>query len=464
MFEFTWRHLGTVLGFLLGVVLVARMLRQERSPSVTFAWLLAMAFVPYVGVPAYLLLGGRKLAERARHKRTLYGTDGGAAAADAVAPPEREGHAFELLGDGVLARSRLFALIDAARTSIRLQTFILGRDDVGRELVERLARRAREGVDVRLLVDALGSLRTRGSFLDPLRRAGGKVSVFMPMLPFHRTWSANLRNHRKLAVIDGRDAWLGGMNVVAEEMGPAPTRWIDAASWLRGPCVADLVRIFDADWAFASGGEQPPAAAPASEPAPADATDARRAAVSASDVAVRVAAGGPDVEGEPLTDGFFAALAEAHRRIWIVTPYFIPDEGLLRVLRYQALRGVDVRLVLPERSNHLLADLARARFVRRLVRDGVDVRLVPERMVHAKLLVLDDERAVMGSANLDLRSLYVNYELALFLHGRRANAVLAAWVDELASDARRVLADQVRVPGLPRQLAEDVAALVSPLL
>ncbi len=465
MIPYLFQHIETLLGFFLAVILLARVFREHERPSTSIAWFWVIVVVPYIGVPAYLLFGGRKLRHRADRKKKLYAKDssleskGGKHRCDSEQvlvssglPPARDGNEVRLLADGLDAYSALREMIQNAEQSIHVMTFILGRDSVGREMIQRLCQKAQSGVQVRLLLDALGSYRNRGRFLAPLLQAGGQVGIFMPMLPLHRKWSANLRNHRKIVIVDGQTAMLGGMNLAGEYMGPTPdpTRWIDADFQVRGPAVRDLSDIFNQDWYFATG----------QHPARID-HSAHPANQSHSKVRAQVVASGPDVEGDPFYDAVLATLYDAKERIWIVTPYFVPDDGLFRALMLQSRLGRDIRIVVPARSNHWITDLARGRYLRQLHRSGVHVFVHPKRMIHAKLIVVDREVAISGSANLDMRSFYLNYEVAMFLYSSAMVEQVAHWIDALIHECRKAPASK---PGHLRQWGEDLAWLASPLL
>lgn len=454
------QHLATVVGFVLALLLVSRLLHQHSRPATSIAWFLFMVLVPWVGVPAYLVFGGRKVRARAMRKPGLHAgppreasritEDSARQLAACGLPAARDGNTLTLITDGTEAYERLLALIDGATRSIHLTTFILADDEVGRSLIARLAARARAGVAVRVLVDAVGGLAVRPWRLRQLKRAGGEVGIFVPVLPLRRRWSANLRNHRKLAIFDGDVAVTGGMNLADEYMGPAlhpaqPQRWIDTCTEVRGPAVADFAELFAQDWQFATRQTVP--------------LDVPPQAVG--EVTLQVVPNGPDVAGDPFYDVLTAALHNARERIWIVTPYFVPDEGLLRVLALQARIGVDVRLVLPRRSNHAIADLARNRLLRDLVQAGVRVSLHPGAMIHAKHIVIDERLAISGSVNMDSRSLYLNYELALFAYGASAARRDAAWVSGLMAQCEERLPPP---PGLLGRWAEDLCWLLSPLI
>jgi cardiolipin synthase A/B len=447
-------HLATVAGALLLVPFLARILREHRPPASTLAWLLAVLAMPYVGVPLYLFFGSRKIRNTGG-KTQLYAT-GRAATTLELAPVARllctagipeptSGNDVELLPTGEVAFKRLLELIDGAERKVELATFILADDDTGRRIVEALARRAAAGVQVRLLVDGLFERRAGGG-LDVVRRAGGQVAVFSPLLRLSLVRAENLRNHRKLTLVDGEYAWVGGMNIAAEYMGPEPLpeRWRDLAAVVRGPAVDRLAEVFAADFAHATGG---PAEAPAT----------RRAKATDGGALAQVVPSGPDAVDDSLYDALLTACYGAERRIWLATPYFVPDDALARALTAAARRGVDVLIVVPRRSNHLLADLAGGSYLRPIAEAGARVATFP-RMLHAKAVVVDAELAVIGSANFDVRSLFLNYEIALFVYSSNEVEALAAWFRGVAHECGEL------VPaGRWRSLAEDLGRLFAPI-
>ncbi|MDA1195365.1 MAG: phospholipase D-like domain-containing protein [Planctomycetota bacterium] len=454
-----WQHLATILGLVLGVVVIARVLGQRESPSVTIAWLLLMLFVPYVGVPLYLLLGTRKLRGALVRKQPLYARD--AQRADAASdryglaallaagghPPARPGNRVELTPNGEDAWRMLLAAIHGAERSIWVCTFQLKKDAVARAIVDALAARASAGIEVRLLMDGVGSWRTRRRFTARLRRAGGHVAVFLPVWPVARPWSANLRNHRKSVVVDGRIAFVGGMNLGACYLGPTPdpSRWVDTLAKVEGPAVSDVAEIFRRDWQFAAQEELPPVAPPP----------------EAGTAMLRIVASGPDTAGDALSDVLTLALVGARRRIWAMTPYLVPDQTILHALLLAARRGADVRVVLPRRSDHFVADLARGRALRSLAEAGARVLLHPNRMIHAKVFIFDDDLAMLGSANLDRRSLYLNHELTVLVETPAEVEALAAWTEHIMAGCEE---SAPKPESSARLLVEDVTAILAPLI
>ena len=455
-------HLATVAGTLLLVPFLARILRDRRPPASTLAWLLSVALVPYLGVPLYLVLGPRKRGAR-RRKVALYPADARSPAApptdqplvarmlsaDGIPSPEA-GNTIELLATGEAAFARLMEALEAARTSIHISTFILGDDATGTAILELLTRKAAAGVEVRLLLDGLFALRASGRRLRALRDAGGKVVRFAPMIHLPFRGSDNLRNHRKMVLVDGESAIVGGMNLAEEYMGPSRLagRWRDIALVVRGPAVQRIAEIALADWDFAAGQAASPATAVAR------ASGAERT----GDATIQVVPSGPDSVDDTLYEALLAACYAASRRIWVATPYFVPDDALTRALRSAARRGVDVRVIVPKRSNHLLADLAGGTYLRQIQAAGGRIATYPE-MLHAKAIVVDGELGIVGSANFDMRSLCLDYEIALFLYSAPEVARLAQWFDDVVASC----GDLGRA-GRARSLGEDIGRLFAPLV
>lgn len=450
---FSWSALTTshlfastlaVLVYILG----SRAARERRAPAGAVAWVLSLLLVPWLALPLYLSFGRRKLPRLPRHRA--------APAPGAVASwAQALTAAFELEpaapatvrfhADGRAARQALLDTIDAARARLDLCSFIIARDGIGHEVMQRLRARAEAGVHVRVLVDGLSIALLPWADIRRLREAGGEVELFRPLTRLRSDAPRNLRNHRKLTIADGARLWSGGRNVADEyflgRAGEAP--WIDLSFDLEGAVAAAAARRFDADWLAATRRGAPPLAPPA-EPA-----HGRLAQFLPS---------GPDQLEDTAHALIVAGCWHARRRILAVTPYFVPDDGLLTALRLAARRGVDVHLVIPSRSNHRLADFARHRALRQLAAAGATVSLV-DAMVHAKALVFDDRLALCGSFNLDPRSLLLNHEAGVVFHDSDDIAWLAGWIEALARDrARGYVADR---PGVLRDTAEGLVTTLA---
>ncbi|MGA1839791.1 MAG: cardiolipin synthase [bacterium] len=465
-------HLFAIIGFLLAILLIARLMREKRSPGSTIAWLLAIIMIPQIGIPFYFLFGGRKIKRMIEKKDNLYPDktndhpekEGYKSNTEKIlirsgAPPASKGNQIELLSEGGLAYSRLMELLENAEHSIDITTFILGHDKVGRAIIETLTKKAKQGLKIRLILDSLGCLRTRGRFVDPLREAGGKVGIFMPMLPFHRKWSAHLRNHRKIIIVDQDFAIVGGMNLAIIYMGSDSdkSRWNDFGVLVKGPLVSDICQIFDADWDFATGGKYKMDKQSANSFIPYQKKE--------DGISVQVVASGPDVPTDSFSEAILTAILEAKKRVWIITPYFIPDEPLLKSLSLLARWGKDICIITPKRSNHLLADLARGSYLRTLAEAGVNVFYFYAGMLHSKIILIDNSIAIVGSANMDMRSFYLNYEIALFIYSTaQAYAIEKIIVEEILPKSQVMRHGQPSLKRGVREWMEDISRVFSPFL
>ncbi len=472
-------HMLTVAGFLLALLLVARVLKEKRQPGSALAWLLAIVLIPYVGVPLYLLLGGRKLNRFMEMKGQLYkatGTGSATLSAPTAAgrvvmaagmPPPRPANHLAQHFNGESAYDALMRLCDNAEECIHIATFILGRDETGRAIVDMLSKKARQGVQVRLLLDGLGCLWSSGRFVKPLRDAGGQVGRFMPVLPLQRRWSANLRNHRKIVVVDHAAAMVGGMNLAVEFMGIAHNRrrFVDASVFLCGPAVADIEEIFFDDWNYATDELLDSMTFEAVPEANKKFTNAIRDAESGAllfdDAMIQVIPSGPDVPEDTFHDALLTAMMDARERIWLVTPYFVPDESVVKALALKARSGCDVRVLIPLRSNHPTADLARGPALREINAAGATIYAYPNTMVHAKIMLFDSALAITGSPNLDMRSIYLNFEIALFHYSPADIAHMANWTRRMQQAAHIIRPEMV---SNSRAWAENFCRLISPLL
>ncbi|MBI5844636.1 MAG: PLDc N-terminal domain-containing protein [Deltaproteobacteria bacterium] len=431
-------HFLPTLGYLFALLLMSRILTERRSHGSLLAWIMAIAFIPYVGVPLYLMLGGRKLNSMAQSKPLLPKKTPDQYDEDDIRPllppgfhgsfPVTRNNTVVMLPSGEQAYDECMGLIESAVSSIYVATFILKDDDTGRALVDAMARRAAAGVHVRLLLDAFGSMGLSSAFLSPLTEAGGGTAFFMPMmrLPFSRGRS-NLRNHRKMLIVDRKAAVMGGMNLAEEYMGPfgSRDRWQDLSVRVDGPVADQLYEIFRSDWLFASGEELEPAR-------PAENDHAGDGKVGH----LQIIASGPDVKADSLREAIINALYAAETRAWIVTPYFVPDQTLAEALCMAARRGVNVTMMLPRRSNHRIADLAREMYLEQLEESGGNVLLYQPGMLHAKAMLVDDRAALLGSANMDMRSLLYNYEVGLSIHDPEVIKQVDAWMGWLTSYCR----------------------------
>jgi len=487
MFDFTLLGFGHVA---LAIALTLDVLLNKHRPVSAVLWLALVWAVPYGGALAYLTFGidrvrrgaSEREASRAlvRQRAALHPTFEPLAidyihpgtleapkypsqhifrATDPAVRPNRviRGNRVSLLVDGDQFYPALTEALSAAKSSIHLQTFIFARDRAGRELLELLVAQARAGIECRLLYDRFGStIAYLSRFFKEAQAAGVQVCSITQANPLKGRFQINLRNHRKIAVIDGTVGFVGGINIhdhnlSSRSAGP-PIR--DYHARVEGPAVTDLQFQFVEDWTFAS--RQPPERLLEPRYFP--------ELGLAGDALVQVVPGGPDLKGHSLADAFFGAIVAAERSISIVTPYFVPDEPIVQALRYAALRGVTVRLVVPKYSNHWYTGFAARALYTPLLKAGVRIFERHPPFMHAKAVVVDEVYAMIGSANLDYRSLHLNFETNLEVADNDFVNSLASQVEQEIGASDEVHFKRHQARSLPRRLTENFCYLFQPML
>ena len=425
--------LGALLALVLHVALASlaatHALLTKNDPRSAFGWIVVCWLFPLAGPLLYGFFGINRVRSRARQLRgglpairdvcAPAGPDDFAAqftrVGDAVTQWSRvAGNTIEPLENGENAFPPMLAAIAAAQHSVWLGTYIFETDPVGRQFIEALQSAVQRGVEVRVLVDGVGEWYSWPHAVSLLRHAGVRAARFLAprLLPLPRL-AINMRNHRKLLIVDGQIAFLGGMNIGGREVGKATQRRMaDLHFQVRGPIVAQLARAFAVDWRFAATEELPLPQSPA----------------AAGTAICRVITDGPDEDNDKLLYVILGALSVAQHQILLMTPYFIPQPELSSALQAAALRGVDVCLVLPEQSNLRYVDWASRRWLPPLLQRGVRIFLQPRPFSHTKLLVVDGAYAQIGSANLDPRSLRLNFEIAVEIYCAETCQRLAAYV------------------------------------
>ena len=469
-------HVAFMAAGLLTYLVVTRVRRQRRHPYAALAWVMGIAAFPYLGLPLFLVFGTRKVVRPATPRQPapagpwaalapLWATRLLAALGVAGARPQA---VVRFESDGEAALAQLQRVIGSARHTLDLCTYVLGDDEVGATVAAALADRARAGVRVRLLIDSIGSLKSAHSHDAMLKNAGVRTRLFMPALGRPGRGRVNLRNHRKLLIADGAVVWSGGRNLANEyfigRVGEPP--WLDLSFAAEGALAAQAQALFDGDWRIARGARQALRLGYAERFArqqaleqPSDAAD--YAAAPSTDATFTSLAqwvpSGPDFHEDVLHALLVSAAFHAEQRLLLATPYYVPDEAVQEALVLAAKRGLQITLLLPRRSNHRLADWARGRAVRELVEAGVDVRLLPA-MLHAKAVVVDDVLALCGSANLDSRSLFINYEAMAAFYGRAEIDWLADWINAHAAQAEPASA---KPPSWLRDIGEGIVATLA---
>ena len=470
-----WQALGTVphvglyltvgwLGYLLGLGMW--IVLQKREPAATLSWLISLAALPYLGFLIYFFFGPQRI-HRQRLRRTRARARLPAPPAGMSPTPEaielaKIGQATtglppttatraELLIDGAAKYTALLDAIAQARDHVHLEYYIYNPDRTGTALRDALVERARAGIRVRLLLDAVGSGKVNRRFLQPLLDAGGEVAWFHPMRLrwfWKRPW-LNLRTHRKIVVIDGAVAFTGGINVTDEQDERlCDEAYRDLHLRLEGDVVGALQLVFVEDWAYATG--EPPLALPHRAPQP-------------GTVATQVLVSGPDSPWEAIHRLHVGAIHAARRRVWLVTPYFVPGEAAMMALTSAALGGLDVRLLVPKMCDSRLVTYAARSYFDDLLAAGVKIHEYGPRMLHTKALLCDDDLAIIGSANFDHRSFRLNFEVSVLFRDPALVAGLGELIQRECAHAPRIHDDRAR-PLWRSRLPEALARLVSPLL
>ena len=449
------------------VVLTVWIVLQQREPVATLSWLLALATLPYIGFLIYYAFGPQRIKRqgrrRQRSQQALTGFQRGVTTSDGIALgrvgaattgyPMRTSTKVDLLVDGAATYDAIIAAIAAAQRHVHVEYYIFVGDRSGTRIRDALIERAQAGVPVRLLLDGVGSGRLRNAFLAPLLEAGVELAWFHPvrwwLTPFLRP-KLNLRTHRKIVVCDGLVGFTGGINVTDDENERLnPAAYHDLHLRFEGESVCCLQTAWLEDWHYATDQNlsESDVFVPADEGA----------------ICTQILPSGPDNPWEPIHRVYVEAIHRAERRVWLATAYFVPSQAALFALGGAAMRGLDVRLLLPARSDSKLADASARSYFERLQKAGVRIFLYGPRMPHSKALLVDDGLAVIGSANFDSRSFRLNFELSVLFCDQG-----------VATDLERILSADLAVahevpkpppkPSFLQLLGEAIARLFTPIL
>ena len=480
-----WRYMSAAVSMVYIITVAAiivTVIHQKRDPTNTSLWVLALAMLPVAGLVLYVFFG------RNHRKEKLFGRKGvhdqeqmrGMSTDQlvqlhsnrATLSPKVADYAshitlllnnnkallteyneVELLHDGQQAFSSIIEELEAAQHSIHMLFYIVSADRIGNRIKHLLMDKARGGVHVRLIYDDVGSWHLPASFAADLRAAGAEVFPFMPVRMPALTSKANYRNHRKIVVVDGEVGYLGGMNIADRyiegdsRLGP----WIDTILRLRGEAVHSLQAIFFTDWSFVAGRAidnqlqyfpklQPPGYLP-----------------------MQIATSGPDSDWANIMQAYFYAITHAQSHIYIATPYFIPNESMLTALKTAALSGIDVRIMLPGRSDLRVVYWSSRSYVQELLEAGIKVYMLQHGFNHSKVMMVDSSCAFVGSANMDIRSFEDNFEVAAIIYDRRTTRQLEATFMQHMQRCVRIDTGEWSQRPIRITFIEAMARIISPL-
>jgi cardiolipin synthase A/B len=461
-----WPHLLAVLTLVVNVLVSGHVVLNKRNVRSAISWVGLVWLAPAVGAALYVLVGVNRIRRRARELRLEHGQfsqeqQGLQSPAGGLGGDTEHLSVLARLGDRVTHRSLLIgnrievldgadaafaamlAAIDGAQGSITLCTYIFDSDEAGLRFADALARAQGRGVQVRVLIDGVGVRYSRRPMHRRLARAGVRVALFLPSIAPARLPFLNLRNHRKVMVVDGKLGFTGGMNIRHDVR--------DVHFSLRGPVVRHLQESFAEDWAFTTrerleGERWFPLLEPEGE------------------VLARGVADGPDEDFDVLRWTLLGALGVARRSVRIVTPYFLPDAALITALNVAALRQVEVDIILPQKSNLPVVQWATTAQLWQNVERGCRVFLSPPPFDHSKLMVVDGAWALIGSANWDPRSLRLNFEFNVECYGRSFAEELEQVVLRRREGASLLTLAELDGRPLPVRVRDGVARLFSPYL
>ncbi len=457
-----------------GLLAAGRAVMEARTAQGAAAWAVALVAFPLLALPLFLVFGQSRFADYVAARRAALAAFRSAQQDMQAAlrrrrlltatpytrdvPFERlaklpftRGNAAALLVDGAATFGSILDGIAAARDYVLVQFYILRDDGIGRELQARLLERAAAGVRVHLLYDEVGSFSLPRAYTGALRAGGVEVHAFHAVGRGAGRLHLNFRNHRKIVVVDGRRAWVGGLNVGDEYLGRDPRigAWRDTHLCVEGPAVQCVQVAFCEDWHWAAGLPlrlqwEPVEAAGGGLP-------------------VLCLPSGPADELETCTLFFIAAIGRARSRLWVASPYFVPDEQFVTALQLAALRGVDVRVLLPERSDNLLVNLSGWSYVEALEQAGVAMYRYQAGFMHQKVMLIDDDWCTVGTANFDNRSFRLNFEVTMAVLDRALAAQVHAMLQRDFGHARRMRAADLRARPLWFRFAVRLARLSAPV-
>lgn len=448
-----------------------------RTAQGSIAWALSLLFIPYLTLIPYLVFGSRtfdayiqarRQANQEMHvamadlnwrpwvEEALAASNSPAYAGLRALPklgrmPCLANNRVRLLVDGKATFEAIFQAIEQARDTVLVQFFIIHDDRLGRRLHALLLKKAAEGVKVYVLYDRVGSHALPAQYTHSLREAGVEIRAFATKRGWFNRFQVNFRNHRKIVVVDGVQGFLGGHNVGDEYLGEHPrlSPWRDTHVQVTGPVLACLQESFAEDWYWAAR-KLPPLILPETYPD--------------NGLLCQVLASGPADPQETCSLFFVDAIQAAQQRVWITSPYFIPDEAVFASLRLAVMRGVDVRILIPSRPDHRIVYAASSLFAFEAVRAGVRMFRYQPGFLHQKVMLVDDDVAAIGSANLDNRSFRLNFEITLVTIDQGFASTVESMLINDFEQSREITAEDSRDTHRLQQLGMRIARLISPIL
>jgi len=464
------------------LAIVFMVMLENRSPLKAIPWMLVLLFVPVLGVVFYVFFGqnlrkekiirrkglkNHDLISEIAHSQSHKLADGNMEEVPQVDSNKKLiqmflnnsssiltiGNEVDVLNNGVQTFEAIIEAMEQARYSIHLQYYIFDEDEIGNRILDILKDKAAKGVEVRMIVDDVGSWELKRSFFKNLQSYGIEVYSFLTVRFPSLTSKVNYRNHRKIVVVDGEVGFLGGLNVADRYIkgNPAYGIWRDMHLRITGDAVNALQSVFFIDWYFVSQKDiADPKYFPHKKPE--------------GDKLVQIVTSGPDSDWPGIMMGYYQAISNAKKYVYITTPYFMPGENVLMALKASAMGGVDVRIIIPEKSDAYFTALCTKSYIKEMLLAGVKFYFYQPGFLHSKMMVIDDEVSTIGTTNMDFRSFEQNYEVNAFIYDeQKAIEIKSYFMDDLGES---VLIDFETWRKRPRwqKAKESFARLFSPLL
>ena len=468
---------------------------ERRNPAVTWAWLMVVLLFPYFGFMFYMIIGmeARKYRTFANKYRLNQQTlleieDLKLPGLSFMRSPMKEeniqcfkeirhsrhisdllylnfasgggyltkNNHVDIMSDGDAKFSKLFEDIKAAKSFIHIQYYIFRSDDLGKKIVAALAEKAREGVEVKLLIDGMGNVRTHKGIFSPLIKAGGQLGIFLKPHFFR----INFQNHRKICVIDGQIGYIGGFNIGDEYLGKVKRfgSWRDLHIRILGDAAKELEIHFIMDWNFVL----PKSKIESSEKYFPELADKTNEIIGNS--LLQIVSGGPDTKWPNIYNGMSKMISEANERIYIQSPYFAPNENIFESLRIAALSGIDVRIIIPANPDHPFVKWCSLSYLGDLLSSGVKCYEYTEGFIHSKMLIIDDIVTSIGTTNMDIRSFKLNFEINCFVYDRKLTALFKELFYQDLANSRQITREDYKNRSFWQKIKEAFSRLLSPLL
>ena len=476
-------HIVTLIGFIVVIANIffsfSLIFIERKDPSTTWAWLMIMIVLPGIGFIIYLLLGQNFSRARLFKEKKEFDTIKRRELSKDFANKEHEhiggeqyldlirmnythsgakctyNNEVDVYYNGVDKFKQLIKDLKNAKKFIHIQYYIIRPDRLGKKIMSILEEKAAEGVEVRFLVDSMGSYRITKRSLKNFTKNGGKFEIFFPGILPHVNTRINYRNHRKMVIIDGEYGYTGGFNVGDEYIGEDKHIgfWRDTHIRIRGEAVNDLTDRFLLDWCYASGEEIDDFSKFYPEKPIRD-----------GDIAIQIVTSGPDHNEEYIKNAYMKMINNAKKYVYLETPYFVPDSPMLEALKLSALSGVDVRLIIPGKPDHIFMKWAASAYIGDLLNAGAKVYLYQNGFIHAKTIVADGKVCTVGTANMDMRSYCLNFEVNAFIYDDRVANNLETQFFKDIEDCKVMTKEEYDKRNISLRIRESIIRLISPIL